>query len=367
MNLEEKLAKSEYTKEIQGLVRTAESLRKDKDNPVDVTLEEVIQEKFQISEEQFMADLGLDPSKETVSALVTIQDVNVRWLIPEIYRKALRLGYRNAPIYPNIIAGEEQMRGLTQKMPYLNMSDAAPRRVGEGETIPLGAISYGEKSFDIYKIGRGISMTYEMQNYSSLKLVSMFLEDFGVKLGHAMDTLAISTLINGEQADGSESAPVIGTATGSSKTYADYLTIWTRLARMGRFPTTMIGGEAAAILTLNLTEFKTPVTGAPLHQLKVHTPIPKDANYFIHGDVPASQEIILDPNKAIIKFNAQPLLVESEKIVSNQTEAFYATLTTGFAKMFRDASMIMDASKAFSSYGFPSYMDVDPLQNVTID
>jgi len=137
---------------------------------------------------------------------------------------------------------------------------------------------------------------------------------------------------------------------------------------MGRFPTTTLGGEAAAILTLNLAEFKTPVTGTPVHVLKVQTPIPRDMNYFIHGDIPANQELIVDPKKAVLKFNANPLLIENERIVSNQTMAFYATLTTGFAKLFRDASLIMDKSLAFASgNGFPSYMDIDPLQNVTID
>jgi hypothetical protein len=90
-------------------------------------------------------------------------------------------------------------------------------------------------------------------------------------------------------------------------------------------------------------------------------------NYFIHGNVPNSQEIILDPSRTLIKFNAQPLLVESERIVSNQTEAFYCSLTSGFAKLFRDSCVIMDSSLAFAGNGFPAYMDVDPFQNVVIE
>jgi len=53
-----------------------------------------------------------------------------------------------------------------------------------------------------------------------------------------------------------------------------------------------------------------------------------------------------------------PLMVESERIVSNQTEAFYASFTLGFAKMFTDACLILDKSKAFSGYGFPAAMDI---------
>ena len=76
---------------------------------------------------------------------------------------------------------------------------------------------------------------------------------------------------------------------------------------------------------------------------------------------------MVDNRFALIKFNVIPLNIESERIVSNQTEAFYATLTTGFGKIFRDAAVIMDSSLAFSGNGFPSYMDVDAYQNVVIE
>jgi len=75
---------------------------------------------------------------------------------------------------------------------------------------------------------------------------------------------------------------------------------------------------------------------------------------------------LVDPSSAIIKLNAQPLMVESEKIVSNQTMAFYASNTTGFGKIFRDAALLVDSSLAFSGHGFPSYMDISDLQNVVL-
>jgi hypothetical protein len=296
-------------------------------------------------------------------------DEDIRWLIPEIFREALLLGYRAAPIWPKIIAAEEGTTGLTQIMPWINMSDAAPKKVGEGETIPVGTLSWGQKKFSIYKIGRGIKIPYEVLQYCSLQVVKIFLRDFGIKLGYAQDTLAIDCLINGEQADGSESAPVIGVATANSKVYKDYLKIWTRLSRMGRIPTIMLGGESAATDTLDLDEFKKNAAymAQPLVQLNPNTPVPKSFDYFVHGNIPAHQEILLDPKSGIIKFNAQPLLIENERIVSNQTEAFYCSLTSGFAKLFRDSAIIMDSSVTFVANGFPSWMEVDQFQNVVID
>lgn len=358
---------SQFKGQIQEAVKAAEAIRSHKDNPKDVSFRDVLKEKFNVSYEQFLADLGIDPATDTVNNLVTVPEMDVRWIIPEVFRTALLLGYRAAPIYPNIIAGEEQMRGLKQVMPHINMSDAAPRYVGEGETIPLGTVSYGSKEFRIYKVGRGIKLTDEVVYYTSLNLVSIFMRDFGIKLGHATDVLAIDCLVNGEQSDGSEAAPVVGTATGTSLVYKDLLTIWVRMGRMGRVPNTLIGGEEVAVDVLDLAEFKTPVMGNPQETLVFKSPIPKNTNFYVHGNVTDDQAIILDPSAAIIKFNGWPMKVESERIVSNQTEAFYVTLQTGFAKLFTDAAIIVDRSKAIASYPLPDEMDVDPYQNVTSD
>lgn len=359
-------AKSQFKGKIQETVKAAEAIRGHKDNPKDISFAEIVKMRFNVDLATLLADLGIDPATDTIQNLITVPEVDVRWIIPEVFRTALLLGYRAGPIYPNLIATEEQMKGLSQIMPWLNMSDAAPMYVGEGETIPLGEISYGSKQFRIYKIGRGIKLSDEVVAYSSLNLVSIFMRDFGVKLGHATDVLAINCLYNGEQIDGSESAAVIGTATGSSIVYKDLLKIWVRLGRMGRVPNVLVAGEDMAADILDLTEFKTPVVGSPLATMTLKSPIPAGSNLFVHGNVTASQAIILDPQGGIVKFNGWPLKVESERIVSNQTEAFYVTLQTGFAKLFRDSSVVIDKTKTFSGYGFPTWMDVDAAQNVTI-
>lgn len=362
---------SKFKGQIRETVKLAEALRNDKDNPEDVSFADVVKDKFTCTLDTFYADLGIDPAVDSVNNITTMLSEDERWLVPEIFRTALQLGYRQAPIYPNIIKAEEQVKGLTQILPHINMSEATPKLIGEAETIPLGTLSFGKKNFSAFKIGRGIKISYEVIQYSSLNVVSLFLQDFGVKMGHALDVLAIDCLINGEQLDGSESAPVIGVETvlagaNTGTTYMDLLRVWIRLSRMGRTPSVMIGGENMALRTLMFEEFRKYVVGSPREKLTIKTPIPANTNYFVHGNVPANSEIILDPNSSLIKMNVQPLMVESEKIVSNQTEAFYVSMTLGFAKLFRESAILLDQSKAFSSFGFPTYMNVDALQNVDI-
>lgn len=365
-----KFEKSDLKGKIKNMVKNAETLRagSSEAKPIDVSFAEMVQETFGMDLPKMYYELGVNPAIDTIQNLTTLMDEDIRWLIPEIFRDALRLGIRNAPIWGNITAAQETTSGLKQIVPHVNMSDAAPRRVGEAETIALGSLSYGSREVSLYKIGRGIKVSDEVVQYSSLNVVSIFLQDFGVKLGHAFDTLAMDVMINGDQADGSMAAPVVGTATGTSKTYADFLKIWIRMSRIGRAPETIIGNEDAALLTLNIDEFKrTDKYGPSEHTIDLKTPVPQKSDYFIHGNIPDNQELLADPARSLVLLTAQPLKVESERIVSNQTEAFYATLTSGFFKLFQDGSIIMDKSKAFSSYGFPSYMDIDPLLNVVIE
>lgn len=359
---------SKFKGKIEEVVQHADALRKG-DNPMDITLTEVVKEKFGVTLDAFYNDLGIDPNYDTIQNIVSIPDMDARWIIPEFFRDSIRLGYRQSPIWPNIIAAEEQMKGLTQVLPNINMSDATPAVVAEGETIPLGAVSYGSKKFNAFKVGKGIQLTYEVVQHSSLNVVKIFLEDFGVKMGHAVDSLAIQTLLNGEQLDGSGSAPVIGVGTIGTKTYKDFLKIWMRMGRMGQVPGIMLGGEEAAIDTWDLDEFKKRQNSyAPEAKLTLkNMPFPQNTDYFVHGNIPANQEIILNKARGIIKMNAAPLLIESEKIVSNQTSAFYATTSLGFAKLFKDATIVMDDSLDFATHGFPTYMDVDAQQSIIFE
>lgn len=363
------LKKSKHKAQLKAWVNNAEALRRDPNEPTDVTLADVMSNAEDAPESmaQLYADLGIDPSVDTIENIFTTPDESVRWLVPEIIRDSLRLGLRRAPIYPNIIAAEQTLKGLSATIPHWNMSDAKPRYVGEGETISLGSLSIGKKNMTLRKMGRGIKISYEVKQYCAINVVSIFLQDFGVKLGQGLDNLLIDVLINGEQTNGSESAAVVGIATPGSLAYRDLLKVWVRMGRLSRSPKAIIGGEDAAVDLLDLPEFKSRYSGSAEHNLNVKTPVPTSTDYYVHGAVAPNQQIIVDPASSIIKYNAQPLLVETEKIVSNQTEATYATLTTGFAVMMRDGRMIVDDTLDFATAGFPDWMDPKDQEIVIID
>ena len=336
--------------------------------PVDTSFSELIEDQFGVSQEAFYQKLGVNTKIDTMQNLFSMPNQNIRWLVPEIIREAITLGMRQAPFYPNIIASDQAISGLTAIMPSINMSDAAPAKINEAETIPLGDVSFGEKTVKLFKIGKGFKITDEVRNYVSLDVLGIYLRDFGVQLGYAMDTLAMDVLINGNQMDGSESAPVIGVYdTTKGIVYKDLLRLWVRAARLGRNFQSMIGGEDQAIEMLDLPEFKDRSNGTTQATLNIKSPVPNKADFYIHPGTPAKQLLMVDTSAALIKLTAKQLMLESERIVSNQTEATYASLTTGFSKMYHDAAVLLAADKAFTQNGFPGFMSIDPSLTVNLD
>lgn len=355
-------------------VRYLENVRKgmsDRGLAEDASLSDLIMGKYNLSMGDFLTKVGVETNRDTINNLLTVPNQGVKWLVPELIRDAITLGIRQAPIYPTLIASEQSVNALTVIMPQVNMSDAAPAKVNEGETIPLGTVSFGQKQVTLFKLGKGLKLTDELKNYVSMDVLSIFLRDFGIKLGYAQDVLAIDCLINGDKNDGSESAPVVGVLNVGSIEYKDLLRIWVRAGRMGRNFSTLVADEEAAINTLALPQFSNWSvlpnyrTQQPIHRMNLRTPIPQSSDFLIHGNVPDGDILLVDKSSAMIKLNSQALMVESERIVSNQTEAVYASLTTGFAKVYRDAAIILDSSIQFN--GFPSYMEIDPLKNVGIE
>ena len=360
---------SEFTNEFKDIVSTLDQVRagNDRNKPVELTFGEVVESKWGLSQEDVFAKVGVNPKIDTMANIFSMPDQNVRWVVPEIIRAAITLGMREAPFYPNLIASDQPISGLSAIMPYINMSDAAPSKLNEAETIPLGTISYGQKSVNLFKIGKGIKITDEVKNYVSLDVLSIFLRDFGIQLGYSMDTLALDSLINGNKVDGSEAISVVGVTSSGTLAYKDMLRIWIRASRMGRKFNNLVGGESIALDALDLTEFKTRTMGTTEATLVLKTPVPNSANFFIHNNVPSNSILMLDKAAALIKLTAQQLMLESERIVSNQTSAVYASLTTGFSKMYLDASILLDKSKAVGSYPLPSFMNIDPYLTVALE
>lgn len=326
---------------------------------LDVTLSQFLKDEFSGMElAKYYHELGLEPHIDTVS-LILDKDESYRWIVPEIIRDAIYKGFINNPLHRDFCAREESVQQVTVTMPFYDMTglDNAPKELGVAESMELGTVKYGQKQARIYKTGIGLEVADECLHYSSVSMLSLFLSDVGVKLQSRLSALAIQCLINGEQADNSESAASIGVTTQNTMAYKDFIRMFVRGSLVGRQWIRTLGNEDAINDMLNLTEFRRSDRGAsPEMQINVKTPVPNALDAYCHSAMPAKKLMMVDPTRSMIQLTSIPVTVESERIVQRQVNGTYVSLTSGFATMFRDGRVIMDYGTAFDPSQWPSFL-----------
>ena len=395
---------------VRETVKLLEALRQDQQKPREITLRNFLGEKYNLSPNEFYNDLQVDPETTTVKDLMLDEDK--AWLLPELIRDGIKRGMGLAarermaalraamnkslaavtseagtggaryitpevfldPImrgtvqsifYPDLVMREIMIGNLTVTMPQIDLSEAQLVDSEEAATIEEGTVTYGSKNVTVRKKARGIQFTYESIEFNTLDLVAVFFEDFGRLLGHSLNGEAVLAIINGDQDDGSEAASVIGvTNPANGIQYIDVLRVWIRLALLGRASTSIIGNETTALLYLLLEEvLKTQFNGDRIAPTRIKVPLPTMQDLYLSIKVPGSKMIFQDSSASLVQLTARPLLLESEAIVKKQLKGTYASIYTGFAKVNRNASVVVDGSVAFADNGWPAWMSPFPEDN----
>lgn len=280
-----------------------------------------------------------------------------RFVSPEVFLDPVNRGAVQGTFYPDLIIREIPIAQPQAVVPRIAMSDAALVAGNEAATIEEGTITYDTKTVTVLKKARGIKITDEAVMFSSLSLLQIFMEDFGRLFGNTLNGMAVDAIVNGDQADGSEAAPVIGVAnTTNGVTWTDYVVLAVRLGLIGQTGTQIIANETTANAFLNLAEVKNRYLGTPLLGTQIKTPFTLPQDLYISAHVGANKVIVQDPSSSIVQLTAAPLMVETERIAAKQINGTFMSIYTGFAKIQRKASVVVDGSILFSGNGFPSYM-----------
>lgn len=305
--------------------------------------------------EEFYRDAGIDIKGMSVQKMLNTSELS-RWLFPEIMRDAIRRGLEYSPIFGQLITGDEPIDSTGVTMPTMDFREIDAdelrlRDTNEGATITESYIvAWAEKQVSVGKKARGLLQSYESIAFTPLNLATVYFEELGTRLGSDLDADFIDVLINGDQSDGSEAAPVIGATTANTLTYRDLARAWLRFRRINRVSTAMVVNEDDALDIMLMDEFQrtrypnASPDNAGGTTLNFQTPLPTTQDIFVHHAVPAKTIVFVDRARAVAKLTAMPLLIESERIVRRQLQGEFASIITGFANVFRDGRMVLDWS-----------------------
>lgn len=357
--------------DMETFVKQNEAIRKGNESQhtggVEYSFAEAVSDRYGFASVNDFLRYGLDidPSSATLHSFAQISDIpdGARWLIPEIILEMYKLGLRKDPIYGQFITRDVAVNQPKATIPFMNLSDAMPQVLGERESVILGQMSFGSKDVSLVKFGIGIEIDSETRRAVSIDLLSDFFADAGVKFNTALDALAIMTLLNGEQSDGSASAATIGVVNATSFQWLDYLRVRLRMKRLGRESMIMLAGEDTAISMLNLPEFKGTYAGNyALTGLNIMGGENQASQrVLVHGLMAADEILFVDPKAALMKLTYQGMSMESERIAREDIDVAYIRTSTGFATLMRDARVKLKTSIAYAATGlaggFPIWMD----------
>lgn len=332
----------------------------------DITLKDYLTETFgdDMTPEMFYKSIGLDLKSMTVHKFLNTTDLN-KYLFPEIFRDAIRIGLEYSPFYPQLIIGEERIESTGVTMPSMDFSTMDPNEVrlrdtNEGATITEGQIvTWQDKQVTVKKKARGLKQTYESIMFTPINLATVYFEELGTRMGSDLDRDLVTVAINGDQSDGSQSSPVIGAAIAGTLTYQDIARAWMRFKKLGRTSSVLLCSEADALTVLDMDAFKRTLIPNGITPsgvtLNISRPLPTSQDILIHDAMPTGKIMLIDTARAFVQLTAMPLLVESEKIVSRQLQGEYVSIMTGFANIFRDGRMILDYTTNLTTNPGPSY------------
>jgi len=313
--------------------------------------------------EEFLIDHSKMRYADSAPVNTQSVDSSFRFIIPEIFMSAVRTGYQHASLHQNWIATTQNMAQQKVTMPMILRGDGMPSRVNEGANIPFGSVKFGKKDLNIFKIGTGFAITDEMVMASSIDMIYTFLQEVGNDMAIGADALAFSVLVNGEQADLSESAPVVGVnVTANGFTYADIKRVFTRMRRLGTPATRLITSEDDAINITGIDRFEGFNGDTRLATIRSIVGVPDafDIDAYI---TPANQMLYLNPQRAMMKLTYRGFMTERRRNPQNQTEEMFMSDWINFGIINRSARVIQSKAVTYASTPFPAYMDIDARIN----
>ena len=385
---------------VRQLSHEMHAARTNRSAPRDISLREHLAEKYQLSPEQLFSELGLNPHTTRVAELMDDEDARylvpeivrqgiqrgmgvvarqqlealrravasqgpilsegnggARWIAPEAWLDPINRGAVQAGYYNDLIVRDEPVSQDKVSIPYFNLSDASAKDTDEGATIEEGTVDYNSKDVKIKAKARAIKISYEAIMFNSISLVALFFEDFGRRFALALTRDAVDVIVNGDLADGSEAAPVIGVSAAGTLAYKDFLRVGIRFNQLGRTGLAAIANEDMCLEYLDLSEVKSKQNlGASLMPVKFKSAVQTPEDLYASDKVAANRIAVVDTSVSLVKLTAQPLLVETEKIIMKRLEGTAASMITGFAKLQRNASVIVDKSIAYAGNPFPAWM-----------
>ena len=259
-------------------------------------------------------------------------------LFPEYIARSVRQGMEEGNLLPHITAATTRFDGMDYRSITAEAGgeDKELHLVEEGAQIPATSIKVQGNLVKLRKRGRMLVASYEAVRYQKLDLFSVTLRQMGAHIARSQLADAVEVLKNGD--GNGNAAPVDKVASSGKLTYDDLVDFWTKFDPY-EMNALLVSGDVMVKL-LKLPEFQNPLTGLNFQGTgKLTTPL--GATLLRTAVLPPKTAIGLDKRFALEQVQGSDVMVEYDKLIDRQLERAAVTTVGGFAKIFKDASRVL--------------------------
>ena len=259
-------------------------------------------------------------------------------LFPEYISRTVRQGMEEGDILPQITAAVTTIEGLD----YRSITSEAAgeekelKEVEEGNAIPETTIKVQANLVKLHKRGRMLVATYEAVRFQKLDLFSVTLRQIGAHIARTHLEDAVKVLIDG---DGNDNPAEKTSLAGSTFDYNVLVEFWAKFDPYV-MNTLLVSGDVMLQL-LKLPEFQNPLTGLNFQGTgQLATPL--GAALLRTSVLPEKTAVGLDKRFALEMVQSGGVMVEYDKLIDRQLERAAITTVSGFAKVFPEASQVLE-------------------------
>jgi hypothetical protein len=261
-------------------------------------------------------------------------------LMPEFMRREIRKGQAMRPELSRLIANTTSVAG-NRYTPFFidtdNTDRFALRPIGDGAEVPQLLVNEQNHAINVRDYGLALKASYKALRYRNTSQFRVVLWYIGFMMQTDKIGMLVDTIINGDGND--NAAAVTNTDVSGTLDYDDLIGLWAAFAPFEM--NTLICHVNTLKTILTLDEFKDPMAGYRFQQSgQLFSPL--GASLVRSDHVPTDFVIGLDNRFAIEEVGTQPLMIEYDKIIEQRFEEAVITESVTYAKVIRDAALVMD-------------------------
>ncbi|MEF2920639.1 MAG: phage major capsid protein [Acutalibacteraceae bacterium] len=259
-------------------------------------------------------------------------------LFPEYVSRAIKAGMEQTDVLQDITATVTKIDGMDYRSivstPEQDMSDLMI--VNEGAFLPKTTISTQENLVKLVKRGRMLVSTYEALRFQRLDLFTVTLKQVGAYIARKQLADAVQVLIDGD--GNNNSANIINANELDTLTYSDLVKLWTNLAPY-QLNTMLVSTDLMEAL-FSMPEMQDAQASLDFHGTgQMITPM--GAKVIHIPSLESGTIVALDKTCALEMVQAGDVIVDYDKLIDRQMERATISVISGFAKIFRDASIVL--------------------------